>query len=30
MVFVGVEDSTVRGVDVEDWVEVWRVSTDKE
>ena len=29
MIFVGVEDSTVRGVDVEDWVEVWRVSTEE-
>ena len=29
MVFVGVEDSTVRGVNVELWQEVWKVSTKK-
>ena len=29
MVFVGLEDSTVRGINVEQWVERWRVSTKK-
>ena len=27
MVFVGVEDSTVHGVDVDQWVEAWEIST---
>ena len=27
MVFVGVENSTVHGVDVEQWVEAWQIST---
>ena len=29
MVFVGVEDGTVRGVNVADWVEEWKVSTKR-
>ena len=29
MVFVGTEDSTVRGIDVEKWVEIWKVSTER-
>ena len=29
MVFVGIEDSTVRGVDVKKWVEIWKVSTKR-
>ena len=29
MVFVGIEDSTVRGVDVDRWEELWQVSTKR-
>ena len=29
MVFVGVQDKTVRGVDAEQWAEVWQISTKK-